>query len=126
MAKDQNARGRYGKGALGCLLGAGLFLIMGLGQAALAQPTQVLILEVFVDAPVVGQLRIVGQDFDNGQDPVVTRGSATNARDRFFCVNSTRISMRENIFPITVIRSAIAALSSCGVESNTSSSRTIV
>jgi hypothetical protein len=52
---------------------------MGLGQAALAQPTQVLILEVFVDDPVVGQLRIVGRDFDNGQDPVVTLGASTNA-----------------------------------------------
>ena len=48
---------------------------MGLGQAALAQPTQLVILEVFVDAPVVGQLRIVGQDFDNGRDPVVTLGA---------------------------------------------------
>ncbi len=57
----------------GLLGGLGL-VMLAFGQAATAQPAQLLIMEVFVDTPGVGQLTIKGVDFDSGGFPNVTLG----------------------------------------------------
>jgi hypothetical protein len=67
--------------APGLLGGLGLLAMLAFGQAATAQPSQLLITEVFVDTPGVDQLTINGVDFDSGGSPNVTLGedSGTHA-----------------------------------------------
>ena len=50
------------------------FAVLAIGQAATAE-AQVEITEVFVDVPVLNQITIVGNDFDNGPGLQVTLGN---------------------------------------------------
>ena len=50
------------------------FAVLAIGQAATAE-AQVEIIQVFVGVPVLNQIRIMGNDFDNGPELQVTLGN---------------------------------------------------
>ena len=76
MANDRNhpLRDPFSIRAGGVIAGISLIVMMGVGQAAFAQPIDVTITEVFVDDPVFDQMTIIGQDFDSGNSLEVTLG----------------------------------------------------